>query len=86
LLLLLPPALQDLGRDPAELLHRQLDNEGRLEERREQLQQAAPGNNLDDMAAAGEEHAMRASAQQLLLCYWQSFGYHIAAIVTMAGL
>jgi hypothetical protein len=25
-----------------------------MEERNEQLQQAAPGNNLDDMAAAGE--------------------------------
>ncbi|WIA11314.1 hypothetical protein OEZ85_011437 [Tetradesmus obliquus] len=43
---------EDLHRDPAELLHRQLDNQGRMEQRKEALQQAAPGNNLDDVAAA----------------------------------
>lgn len=44
---------QDLHCHPAELLHRQLDNQGRMEQRKEALQQAAAGNNLDDVAAAG---------------------------------
>jgi hypothetical protein len=55
--------LQDLGRDPAELLHRQLDNQRHMEERKEQLQQAAPGNNLDDMAAAGEGPKLHSAAE-----------------------
>lgn len=45
--------LQDLHRDPAELLSKQLDNQHRMEERREEYQEAAPGRNLDERA--GEE-------------------------------
>jgi hypothetical protein len=42
-----------------------------MEQRKEQLQQAAPGNNLDDMAAAGEAHhvgAMCSALCTVLLC------------------
>jgi hypothetical protein len=53
-LLLLLLLLQDLGRNPEELLAKQLENEKHLEHRRDELNQAAPGQNLDEMAAAGE--------------------------------
>jgi len=45
--------VQDLGRDPAELLSKQQANVQRLQERREGLMEAAPGQNIDVMAAAG---------------------------------
>lgn len=44
---------QDLGRDPEQLLSKQTENVAHLQERRDQLNQAAPGQNLDEMAAAG---------------------------------
>jgi hypothetical protein len=43
---------EDLGRDPAQLLQSQLDNEQHLMDRRDQLNQAAPGQNIDEAAAA----------------------------------
>lgn len=44
---------EDLGRDPGQLLQSQLDNEQKLQGRREQLNEAAPGQNIDEMAAGG---------------------------------
>lgn len=43
---------EDLGRDPSQLLKAQLDNEQKLHDRRDQLNEAAPGQNIDEVAAA----------------------------------